>query len=124
MRATRLLTLAIAATLTFASLPASADDDPRKVRAEGVFKEGVKLHEAGKHEEALAKLREAYLIYQSPNTLGGIARVEQALGKKVDALHHYKEAVKNPLMHPENAAYARKAIAELEAETAHVDVKG
>jgi hypothetical protein len=125
MRATRLLTLAIAATLTLTSLHATAaDDDPRKQRAEGVFKEGVKLHEAGKHEEALAKLREAYLIYPSPNTLGGIARVEQALGKKVDALHHYKEALKNPLMHPENATYAKKAIAELEAETAHVDVKG
>ena len=124
MRANALLPLLVALMLTLAPRVSHADDDPRKVRAEKVFKEGVKLHTEGKHEEALAKLREAYLIYPSPNTMTGIAKVEQSLGHKVDALHHYKEALKNPLLHPDNAEYAKKAIPELEAETAHVDVKG
>lgn len=109
---------------TLLTRAASAEDDPRKVRAEAFFNEGVKLHTAGKNEEALAKLREAYEIFPSPNTLSGIARVEQALGRKIDALKHYREALANPLLHPQNAEYAKKAVSELEAETAHVDIKG
>lgn len=103
---------------------ALADDDPRKKAAEATFHEGVRLHQQGKSEEALVKLKKAYETYPSPNTLGGIARVEQALGRSLDALRHYREALRNPLMHPENAEHARAAIKELEKDLARVDVKG
>jgi tetratricopeptide (TPR) repeat protein len=112
------------ASVAFAPRTAHADDDPRKKAAEAVFQEGVKLHAQGKNEEALAKLQKAYDTYPSPNTLGGIARVEQAMGRSLDAIRHYREAVRNPLMHPENAEYARRAIAELEKQLARIDAKG
>ncbi|MBX3192022.1 MAG: tetratricopeptide repeat protein [Labilithrix sp.] len=104
--------------------PARADDDPRKKAAETTFQEGVRLHGQGKHEEALAKLRQAYETYPSPNTLTGIARVEQALGRELQALRHYREAIRNPLTHPENADRSRAAVKELETKLARVDIKG
>ncbi len=107
-----------------ASRTASADDDPRKKSAEVTFQEGVRLHQQGKNDEALVKLKKAYETYPSPNTLGGIARVEHALGRSLEALRHYREALRNPLIHPENAEHARGAIKELEKDLARVDVKG
>ena len=124
VRGSRFLCTALIGAVLLGTGVASADDDPRKVRAEAVFQEGVKLQSQGKSNEALAKLRQAYEIYPSPNTLGGIARVEQAMGKQVDAIWHYREAVRNPLMHPENAEYAKRAIAQLEKQLARVDVRG
>lgn len=122
----RALVLAFTATTLVAVAPstARADDDPRKVRAEAVFQEGVKLQSQGRSAEALAKLKQAYEIYASPNTLAGIARIEQALGRSLDAIRHYREALRNPLTHPENAEYAKRAIAELEKRLARVDVRG
>ena len=110
--------------LVFTPSPAHADDDPRKKAAESTFQEGVRLQAQGKSEEALAKFKKAYDMYPSPNTLGGIARVEQALGRNLEALRHYREALRNPLLHPENAEHVGAAIKGLEKDLARVDVKG
>lgn len=126
MNLRRALVLALTATTLVAVAPSTAlaDDDPRKVRAEAAFQEGVKLQSQGRSAEALAKLKEAYATYPSPNTLGGIARIEQALGRSLDAIRHYREALRNPLTHPENAEYAKRAIAELEKHLGRIDVRG
>lgn len=118
------LSIVLATIVVARAGQASADDDPRKKAAESTFQEGVRLHQQGKNEEALAKLKQAYETYPSPNTLSGIARVEQALGRDLEALRHYREAIRNPLMHPENAERARASAKELEKHLARVDVKG
>jgi len=124
LRRTLTLAVAVAAVVALCPVPARADDDPRKVRAEAVFQEGVRMQSQGRSADALAKLKEAYEIYPSPNTLAGIARVEHSLGRSLEAIRHYREALRNPLTHPENAEYAKRAIAELEKRLARIDVRG
>lgn len=108
------------------SLPCSAraDEDPRKAQAEPVFAEGLKLHDAGREADALAKFEKAYAIYPSPNALFQIARSEHVLGRNVDAVRHYREASRSPLLHPKNVELARGFVAELEAKLARVTLSG
>jgi hypothetical protein len=117
------LVVAIALSGALASRSASAQEDPRKAQAEAIFTEGVKLHDAGKNAEALVRYRQAYDIYPSPNVLFGIARLEQLLGKPLDAIRHYREALKSPLVHPKNQELGKGYVAELEKQLVRVEVK-
>ncbi len=112
------------AILTTAPRAGATDDDPRKVHAEPPLREGQRLYSQGRYDDALVKLKEAYAIYASPNVLSLIALVEQALGRSPDALAHFREALRNPTLHPENAELARKAIAQLEQKLGRVDIRG
>lgn len=112
------------ALLLLAITPAHAQDDPRKVQAEGSFQEAVKLHEKGRNADALEKFRAAYAIYPSPNTLVNIAREEQLLGRRLEALRHYREALRMPLLNPQSAQVAKQHTADLERQFGRVEFKG
>jgi hypothetical protein len=112
------------ALLLLAVTPAHGQDDPRKVQAEASFQEAVKLHEKGRSADALDKFRAAYAIYPSPNTLVNMAREEQLLGRKLEALRHFHEALKMPLLNPQSAQVAKQHAADLERQFGRVEVKG
>jgi len=99
-------------------------DDPRRVEAETPYQEGNQFHNLGQGKEALAKYEQAYAIYPSPNTLLNVAREEHLLGRQLKALRHYREALRNPLIAPGAAEFARKYIAELEPSFARIEVSG
>ena len=109
-----------------ASLPhvAAAQEDPRKAQAEGVFAEGLKLHDANRDADALVKYQKAYAIYPTPNILFAIARVEQVLGQSLAAITHYREALKSPLLHLRNQELGKGYVAELEKKLARVILVG
>lgn len=120
----RVLFLSALASGIAVSPVAEAQDDPRKAQSTPVFEEGLKLADRGKHAEALEKFRQSYALYPSPNTLFNIARTEQLLGKKVDALRDYREALKNPILNPQMVERGKRFIADLEKTTSRVDVTG
>jgi hypothetical protein len=103
---------------------ARADEDPRRVQADGLFQEGLKLHDKDREAEALEKFKKAYDVFPSPNALFWIARTEQLVGRPLDALGHYRTALKNPLLHPGNQQHAKERIAELEKSFGRVTVTG
>lgn len=106
------------------STAAADDDDPRKVQAEPHLREGKRLFDQGRYEEALGKLKLTYEVFPSPNVLTLIAVVEQKLGRSLEAIGHFRAALRNSIIHPENAEIAKKGITELEQHLARVDVLG
>lgn len=120
----RPFSLALLAVVIAVSSQAVAQDDPRKVQAAPYFEEARKLAEKGDNAESLEKFKKAHSIYPSPNTLFNIARQEQLLGQRVAALRDYREALKNPILLPQNAEMARGHVAELERSLGRLNVVG
>lgn len=116
--------LACASSLVVFGTTAFAQEDPRKAQAEPAFQEGLALHDRGREEEALAKFKEAYAVFPSPNVLYQIARSEQLLGRFLLAIRHYREALASPLLHPKNAQLAKGFVAEVERKLARVTITG
>ena len=125
MRRLPISSAGLVALLFLAPMGAHAQkDDPRKVQAAPFFEEGMKLGEKGQNEASLEKFRKAYAIYPSPNTLCNIARQEQLVGRKLQALRDYREALRNTLIHPAAAEQARSNVAELERQLSRVKLAG
>ncbi|MCL2725574.1 MAG: hypothetical protein FWD69_14165 [Polyangiaceae bacterium] len=118
------------AMLLVVGLPASAQQlqqksmDPRKDEAEVLVAEGNHLHDRKLETESLAKYKEAYALYPSPNVLFNVAFQEQVLGQRLEALRHFREALRNPLIAPRGMELGKGYIAELEPSFARVDFKG
>lgn len=78
--------------------PAFADPQPLDPAAEAkrtaLFEEGRKLHLAGKHAEAVVKLREVVAIRRSPQALRALGLAEQDAGKVLAARGHFEEALR------------------------------
>lgn len=116
--------VAVFAASILASRAASAGEDPRKGQAEASFQEAIRLHDDGLHEEALTYFERAYSIYPSPNTRINIAREEQLLGRYLDALRHYREALRTSLLHPDAVPSVKRRIHEIEQQLGRVVVSG
>jgi len=110
-------------TLCLVTTAAAAGDDPRRAQAEALMKEGVALHEAHKEEEALARFQRAYAAYPTPNILFAIATSESILGRSLQALRHYREAMNSPTLHPNNVQRGRDYVRDLEAKLCRIEVK-
>ena len=120
----RLLNVVIVAALLSFPRVVSAQEDPRKVQAESLFAEGLKLHDSNRDADALAKYRQAYGLFPTANILFAIARVEQVLGQSLAAITHFREALKSPIVHPRNQELGKTYVAELEKKLARVTVIG
>ncbi len=103
--------------------PAFGEDDPRRVKADQIFAEGMKLHEKDREKEALEKFKEAYAIYPSPNALFAMARVEAVLSMDLDALNHFREAMKSPLLHPKNQEMGKGYVSEIEGRIGRLEIR-
>lgn len=112
------------AVLLSVSAPAHAQDDPRKAQAEALFQEGLKLHDKDREAEALEKFQKSYAIYPSPSTLVSIGREEQLLGRPLDALRHFRQALKQPLLNPKYAQLAKQYASELEIRYGKLTING
>lgn len=119
----RTTSLPIVLAILLAPALSNAQEDPRKAQAEAVFAEGIKLHDAGKNAEALAKYQKAYEVYPTTNILFATARIEQLLGHSLEAIRHYREALKSPLLHPKNRELGKTYVVELEGLLGRIDVK-
>ena len=96
--------------------PAHADDATMQ-EAETRFKEGLDLADAGQHEPARLKFRQAYSLYKSASILFNLARAEQLTGRNAEAVVHYKLFLKSPpspKTTEEQRNEAKKFIAELQ----------
>ncbi|CAN5925518.1 hypothetical protein BH11MYX4_BH11MYX4_67510 [soil metagenome] len=120
----RLSSVSVLVAMLALSRASSAQDDPKKTQAEGIFQEGLKLHDANRDADALVKYRQAYAVYPTPNILFAIARVEQLLGQSVLAITHLREALKNPQLHPRNQELGKGYLKELESKLARVILVG
>ena len=126
MRIVPLFSVLLAVSLLGASAHAQlrGADDPRRIRADALFMEGIVLHNQGMGADALEKFEESYAHYPSPNTLFNIARLEHKSGKHRDAIRHYREAMRSPLLAPRALDLGRRFVAELAPEFARIDLKG
>lgn len=123
MRRVTLGVLLVAGAVVFAPSLASAEDNPRRAQAEVLLKEGKQLHDADKEEEALAHYRRAYELYPTSNILFAIAASEQILGRSVEAIRHYREALKSRTLHPNNVERGQEYVRDLEAKLGRLEVK-
>lgn len=123
MKPRTFLPLAVALLLALPTA-AQAQEDPRIAKADVPYQEGLKLHDKDREAEALEKFKQAYAIYPSPNILFSMARAEQILGKNIDALDHYRKAMKDPLLGKRNIEFGKKYIPELEAKIGRVTITG
>ena len=123
----RLCAAALTMLMLVTLVPCTARAEPedrRKVQAAPFFEEGMRLGKKGQAAESLEQFERAYGIYPSPNTLYNIARQEQLLGRKLQALRHYRAALRNPLIHPGVAEPARASVVELERAFGRVQIVG
>ncbi len=126
MRRTLASTISALATsiLLISSARDATADDPRKTEAEALYAEAKTLHERERYAEALEKFQYSYKVYPSPNTLVAVAREEQLLKRNLAALRHLREALKQPLLSPNNVPAATQRVAELEPLLGRVAIRG
>ncbi len=106
---TSLCTLAVITTL---SAGAVADD---RSDSDKIFKEGLSAYGHKDFEGARTKFAAAYARYPSPNSLFNLARVEQVLGRNLEAYRHYRaysELPENPRITPPERAEAKQRMGE------------
>jgi len=117
-------TMALVTALGVSANAQKPMDDPRREDAARLFDEGMRLKESNRVQEALEKYEKSYALYPSPNTLLNIARNEQRLGRNLNAIRHYREALRSPLLPLDGVEYGKKYIAELEPSFAQLDLTG
>jgi PEGA domain-containing protein len=112
----------LAIALSLVSAPAGADDDAaRRAEAKRLRDEGAAALQRGEHELALARFREAYRVFPSPNLLFNTAMTLEKLGREAEALTAFEaflaEAKDAP---PDAREHADLRVPELRARTAHL----
>jgi tetratricopeptide (TPR) repeat protein len=118
MAALRSLFLAVAVSALPSALSAPAFAGPPDAKHADPLKEGLELAKAGKFEAALAKFEEAYALARTGTNVYNMARMEHALGRHALALHHYREALRDPALAAESRRDAERAIEELKTKIA------
>jgi tetratricopeptide (TPR) repeat protein len=116
---TRILPLAVVLAL-LAPAPALADDaspTPEQIEAaKKAFGEGKKLHEQGKHTEAIEKFKESYRLSKNPLLLYNIGfTLDEA--KDVDmALFYYRKFLKDAPPQADKRAFVTERVTLLEQQ--------
>ncbi|MCL2726288.1 MAG: hypothetical protein FWD69_17845, partial [Polyangiaceae bacterium] len=100
------------------------EEDLRKAQAKVLFDDAVHFHDKKMAAEALEKFERAYALYPSSITLFNIACQEHILGKRLKALRHYREAMRNPLATSRIVEPGKEFVAELEPSFARLDLTG
>lgn len=99
---------------------ASAQSTEGKQRAEAIYKEGLDLARAGKHEAALAKFEQSVGLYPTAHALFYIAKMENALGRHDHALFHFRRALREGPLTDEQRREAAFAIEELKTKASMI----
>jgi hypothetical protein len=114
----------MAAASAHAAGPSAAD----QVNARKLFNQGLDLRDAGKVEEALAKLEAADALVPTPKTRLELGRTHQMLGHLLDAYQAFLSAKGLPVEPTSESKYATaraeaaKLAAELEPKLAQIEL--
>ncbi len=98
-----------------AGAPPSSADDAALVRARAVFAEGVAAYDAGRLDEALAKLGEAYRLRPSPEIAFNVARVCERMGEAAQGIAYFGHYLRDGAPTEAERADVARRIAGLEA---------
>jgi hypothetical protein len=101
-------------------------DDAAVAEAKQRFDEGIKLVDAGRHEEARLKFQQAAAVLKAPAVLFNLARAEQLTGHEYEAVAHFKAFLRvsenDPKITDAERAKARENIAALAPKVGQIDV--
>ncbi len=86
-----------------------------RLEARRHFRSGMALINAGRYDEGIAELKEAYSIKPHPNVLYNIARAAVSAGRVSEAVHYYRRYLAT---HPRDAKAVREELRPLEASLA------
>ena len=113
----------IAVTSVFTPV-AVAQTPEAKAEAQKKAREGQRLADSGKHEQALALFREAYAINQEPGYLYNIGIEYQALGRDVDAFNTFDRFLRDvQKIPPEFIADANQQQRELRKRIGELEIR-
>jgi hypothetical protein len=101
---------------------AHAQNEALIQEAEGRFKEGLRLQDAGDAEGARRSFAQAYGVLKRPNLLLNLAQAEQLTGHLVEAITHYKTFAADRSVTPADRETARQRTAELDAQVGHIRI--
>ena len=102
-----------------------ADTAPARARAQTLLERGNDLFRAGSFAEALRAYSDAHREFPSPKIFFNIARCEESLGHRPQAMESLESFLKQaPDADPQVRAEAQRLRAELAATLATVDVSG
>ncbi len=103
LRAATAASLLLACAL--AAQPSFAQSDADRAAARSLAEEGIRLQGAGRHAEALERLRRAQALFDAPTHLLLIAEEQAALGQLVEAAETYRALARRPAS--DQAAFRR-----------------
>jgi tetratricopeptide (TPR) repeat protein len=98
-----------------ATEPVALPTDQQMAAARSFFDNGQALYKQGKYESAWLEFSSAYQIAPLPDLLFNMARCEAKIGRREDAVRHYRQFLERVPNDPE-ADKIRAQIAELEAQ--------
>lgn len=105
------------------SSPQAAKRDTTKKDAQALFGEGNQLFGEGEYLGALEKFRAAYAIFPSPKILLNEATTMRVLGRNIEAIETYEKYLSDPEKDPAKIEPVRRAVREIDAFLAHVDLR-
>src|SRR6185436_17537640 len=87
---------------------AAADDSKDKERALALFEKSDKAYKAGKFEQAVKLLQEAYGLYPEPILLYNLGRAQEGLGDVSGAVESYERYLKDAKQIKDRGAIERR----------------
>jgi hypothetical protein len=109
------------ALVTALSSGAFANGGAAEHEAQARFEEGIARVKAGNFDGARVSFTQAYAVLRRPYILWNLALAEEKTGHVLDALEHFKDFVRG-MQDSDERGSAQKHIAELMAQTGHLDV--
>jgi hypothetical protein len=109
------------ALVTALSSAALANGGAAEHEAQARFEEGIARVKAGNFDGARVSFTQAYAVLRRPYILWNLALAEEKTGHALDALEHFKDFARGRQDSDERGG-AQKHIAELMAQTGHLDV--
>lgn len=125
MRTRSILRSLLAVALLGVATPAAADDPKPELDAAGrLYREGVKLVDAGNYPEAEAKFEQVWAIRPSHDVAVSLAQTEQKLGQHAAAAEHLDYAIRTTLA-SKSASYQamlRDMLADAQTHCARIEL--
>jgi hypothetical protein len=101
----------------------AAQGQDSSAEAQARFNEGVKAYQRGDYEHARVLFLQSEALVARGSTLRNLALAEMEVGRKVEALHHFREALTHPDLDPERRTITESDIREAYAATGHIAVE-
>jgi hypothetical protein len=101
----------------------AAQGQDSSAEAQARFNEGVQAYQRGDYEHARVLFLQSEALVARGSTLRNLALAEMGVGRKVEALHHFREALTHPDLDPGRRAITESDIREAYAATGHIAVE-